>query len=76
VHLRNVATSAHSIELYERKHRGGFLEKSACPPSSENLLKHDCASYFSIVNYAINLDSCGEYSCALGSPLALEKEEI
>jgi hypothetical protein len=50
------------MELYERKRRGGFLEKSARPPSSESPLKYDCASYFSIVNYAINLDSCGEYS--------------
>jgi hypothetical protein len=25
-------------------------------------LKYESASYFSIANYAINLDSCGEYS--------------
>jgi hypothetical protein len=41
---------------------GGFLEKSARPPSSESPLKYGSTSYFSIVNYAINLDSCGEYS--------------
>ncbi len=37
-----------------------FLEKSARPPSSESPLKYESASYFSIVNYAINLDSYRE----------------
>jgi hypothetical protein len=41
---------------------GGFLEKSACPPSIEGPLKYESASYFSPANYANNLDSCGEYS--------------
>ncbi len=40
----------------------GFLEKSAHSPSSESPLKYESASYFSTANYAINLDSCGEYS--------------
>jgi hypothetical protein len=44
------------------KRRGGFLEKSANPPSSESPLKYESTSYFSIAIYAINLDSCGEYS--------------
>ncbi len=44
------------------KHRRGFLEKSARSPSSECPLKYESASYFSTANYAINLDSCGEYS--------------
>ncbi len=44
------------------KRRGRFLEKSARPPLSESPLKYESASYFSIANYAINLDSCGEYS--------------
>jgi hypothetical protein len=39
-----------------------FLEKSARSPSSESPLKYESASYFSTANYAINLDSCGEYS--------------
>ena len=50
------------MDLYERKCRGGFLEKSARPPSSESHLKYESASYFSTANYAIILDSCGEYS--------------
>jgi hypothetical protein len=29
---------AHSIDLYKRKRRGGFLEKSPRPPSSESPL--------------------------------------
>ncbi len=37
-------------------------EKFARPPSSESLLKYESAYDFSIANYAINLDSCGEYS--------------
>jgi hypothetical protein len=49
-------------DLYKRKRRGGFLEKSARPPSSASPLKYESASYFSIANYAINVDSCGEYS--------------
>jgi hypothetical protein len=50
------------MDLYERKRRGGFLEKSARPPSSESPLKYESASYFSTANCAISLDSCGEYS--------------
>ncbi len=49
-------------QYLERKRRGRFLEKSARPPSSESPLKYESASYFSPANYAINLDSCGEYS--------------
>ncbi len=40
----------------------GFLEKSAPSPSCESPLRYESASYFSTANYAINLDSCGEYS--------------
>jgi hypothetical protein len=47
----------------------GFLEKSACPPSSESPLKKESTSYFSIANYAINLDSCGDVHCAFGPDL-------
>jgi hypothetical protein len=47
---------------FKRKRRGGFLEKYALPPSSESPLKYESASYFSTANYAISLDSCGEYS--------------
>ncbi len=50
------------MDLYKRKHRGSFLEKSARPPSSEGPLKYESASYFATVNYATNIDSCGEYS--------------
>jgi hypothetical protein len=50
------------IDRFLKEPHGGFLEKSACPPSSESPLKHESASYISIVNYAINLDSCREYS--------------
>jgi hypothetical protein len=53
---------AHSIDLFQRKRHRGFLEKSARSPSSESPLKYERASYFSTANYAINLDSCGEYS--------------
>jgi hypothetical protein len=56
-----------------RKRCGGFLEKSARPPLSENPLKDESVSYFSLANYAINLDSCGDIHCALGPPLAIEK---
>ncbi len=50
----------------------GFLEKSARPPSSKSPLKNESASHFSIANYAINLDSCGDIHCALGPPLTIE----
>jgi hypothetical protein len=53
-------------------HLSGFLEKSARHPWSESPLKDESASYFSIANYAINLDSCGDIHCALGPPLAIE----
>jgi hypothetical protein len=62
----------HSIDLYLQKRRGFFLEKSARPPSSESPLKYESASYFSIANYAINLDSCGDIHCTLGPPLTIE----
>jgi hypothetical protein len=39
---------------------------------SESPLKYKSASYFSIANYAINLDSCGDIHCTLGLPLAIE----
>jgi hypothetical protein len=63
------------IDLYERKRRGGFLEKSARPPSSESPLKYESASYFSTANYAISLDTVAAENihCALGPPLAIEK---
>ena len=35
-------------------------------------LKYESPSYFSIANYAVNLDSCGDIHCALGPPLAIE----
>jgi hypothetical protein len=50
----------------------GVLEKFAHPPSSESPLKHESAYYFSIANYAVNLDSCGDIHCALGPPFAIE----
>jgi hypothetical protein len=53
-------------------HSGGLLEKSARPPSSESPLKDESASYFSLANNAINLDSCGDIHCPLGPPLANE----
>ena len=56
--------------------RGGFLEKSARPPSSESPLKYEGASYFSPANYAINLDKAAEnIHCALGPPFPLKIEE-
>ena len=39
-----------------------FRKIRPLPPSSESPLKCESASYFSPANYAINLDSCGEYS--------------
>jgi len=39
-----------------------LFRKIRPPPSSESPLKYESASYFSTANYAINLDSCGEYS--------------
>jgi hypothetical protein len=53
----------------------GFSEQSARPPSSESPLKNESSSYFSIANYAINLDTCGDIHCALGPPLTLKIEE-
>jgi hypothetical protein len=53
-------------------HRSRFLEKSARTPWSESPLKEESSSYFSLANYAINLDSCGDIHCALGPPLANE----
>jgi hypothetical protein len=41
---------------------------------SESPLKYESASYFSPANYAINLDSCGEYSLRTWSTLAIEKK--
>ncbi len=38
------------------------FRKFARPPSSESPLKYESAPYFSPANYAINLDSCREYS--------------
>jgi hypothetical protein len=58
---------AHSIGLYKRKRRGGFLEKFAHPPSNESPLKYESAYFFSIANYAENIH------CALGPPLTIEK---
>jgi hypothetical protein len=54
----------------------GFLEKFARPPSSKSPLKYEIASYFSPAKYAINLDSCGEYSLRLVNLWPLKKEEI
>ena len=53
--------------------RIGVLGKFTRPPSSESPLKHESAYYFSIANYTINLDSCGEYSLRTWLPLAIEK---
>jgi hypothetical protein len=50
------------------KRRGRFLEKSTRPLSSESPLKHESASYFSIANYAVNLD----FHCALGPTFTIE----
>jgi hypothetical protein len=55
-----------------KKRCGRFKEKSARPPSSESPLNNESASYFSIANYAINLDSCGDIHSALGPPFAIE----
>ena len=52
----------------------GVLAKFAHPPSSESPLKHESAYYFSIANYAVNLDSCGDIHCALGPPFAIEND--
>ncbi len=38
----------------------GVLAEFARPPSIESPLKHESASYFSIANYAVNLDRIGE----------------
>jgi hypothetical protein len=54
------------------KRRVGFLEKSARPPSSESPLKHESASYFSIVNDAVDSDSRGDIHCALGPLFPIE----
>jgi hypothetical protein len=35
-------------------------------------MKHERASYFSIANYAVNLDSCGDIHCAIGPSFAIE----
>ncbi len=67
-----VKIRAHPIDLYKKKHPGRFLEKSARPPLSESPLKYESASYSSIANYAINLDSCPDIHCTLGPPLAIE----
>ena len=50
----------------------GVLANFARPPSSESPLKDESASYFSLANIAINLDSCGDIHCALGPPLTIE----
>ncbi len=64
--MRWIPLKLGSIDRYFlKKRRGGFLEKSARPPSSEGPLKYESASYFSIANYANNLDSCGEYSLSI-----------
>jgi hypothetical protein len=56
---------------------GGFLEKPARPPSSESPLKYEITSYLSIANYAVNLDSCGNIHCALGtSDFDAQKSDI
>jgi hypothetical protein len=74
---RSGRNKAHSIDVSERKRRGGFLEKYARPPSSESPLKYESTSYFSTANYAISLDSCGEYTLRTWSTLGpLKKEEI
>jgi hypothetical protein len=52
--------------------RIGVLGKFTRPPSSESPLKHESAYYFSIANYTVNLDSCGDIHCALGPPFAIE----
>ncbi len=38
------------------------VERRKKDRESESPLKYESASYFSIANYAFNLDSCGEYS--------------